>query len=113
MPEVHLRPQAEKDLRRIGPGPERKRILAGLARLADNEPTLDVKVIVSAAGWRRLRIGTYRVCYRSATTTTASGELAVAYVVERIVHRRDFDAAAAHLSAPDGHLSILSCRIPS
>jgi mRNA-degrading endonuclease RelE of RelBE toxin-antitoxin system len=61
VPEVHLRPQAEKDLRRIGPGPERKRILAGLARLADNEPTLDVKVIVSAAGWRRLRIGTYRV----------------------------------------------------
>ena len=101
MPEVHLRPQAEKDLRRIGPGPERKRILAGLARLADNEPTFDVKVIVSAAGWRRLRIGTYRVCYRSATTTTASGELAVAYVVERIVHRRDFDAAAAHLPAPD------------
>ncbi len=76
MPEVHLRPQAEKDLRRIGPGPERKRILAGLARLADNEPTLDVKVIVSAAGWRRLRIGTYRVCYRS-TTTTASPRTAV------------------------------------
>ena len=101
MPEVHLRPQAEKDLRRIGPGPERKRILAGLARLADNEPTLDVKVIVSAAGWRRLRIGTYRVCYRSATTTTVSGELSAAYVVERIVHRRDFDAAAAHLPAPD------------
>ena len=103
MPEVHLRPQAEKDLRRIGPGPgpERKRILAGLARLADNEPTLDVKVIVSAEGWRRLRIGTYRVCYRSATTTTVSGELATAYVVERIVHRRDSDAAAAHLPAPD------------
>lgn len=101
MPEVRLRPHAEKDLRRIGPGPERKRILAGLARLADDEPTLDVKAIVGAAGWLRLRIGTYRVCYRLATTITPNGELAATYVVERIVHRGDFDSAATRLPAPD------------
>lgn len=101
MPEVRLRPHAEKDLRRIGPGPERARILAGLARLADDEPTLDVKAIVGSTGWRRLRIGTYRVCYRLATTATSDGEPAAAYVVERIVHRRDVDAVATQLPAPD------------
>lgn len=66
MPELHLRPQAEKDLRRMGPGPERPRILAGLRRLGDDASNLDIKAIVGAPGWRRLRIGTYRVCYRSA-----------------------------------------------
>ena len=50
----------------MGPGPERARILAGLRRLGEDASNLDIKSIVGAPGWRRLRIGTYRVCYRSA-----------------------------------------------
>lgn len=101
MPELHLRPQAEKDLRRMGPGPERARVLAGLRRLGEDASNLDIKTIVGSPGWRRLRIGTYRVCYRSAPTVSSDGELTTAYVIARIVHRRDFDAAAMTLPAPD------------
>ncbi len=101
MPELHLRPHAEKDLRRIGPGPERARILAGLRRLGEDASNLDIKAIVGAPGWRRLRIGTFRVCYRSAPTVSSNGDLTTAYVIGRIVHRRDFDAAAMTLPAPD------------
>ncbi|MCA1704082.1 MAG: type II toxin-antitoxin system RelE/ParE family toxin [Actinobacteria bacterium] len=101
MPELHLRPQAEKDLRRMGPGPERARILAGLSRLSEDASNPDIKAIVGAPGWRRLRIGTYRVCYRSAPTVSSDADLTTAYVVARIVHRRDFDAAAMTLPAID------------
>lgn len=44
----------------MGPGPERARILAGLRRLGEDAPNLDIKAIVGSPGWRRLRIGTYR-----------------------------------------------------
>jgi len=58
--------------------------------------------IAQTVGRRGQKLGYFTTSpYRSATTTTVSGELAAAYVVERIVHRRDFDAAAAHLPAPD------------
>lgn len=101
MPELHLRRAAQKDLRRIGPGPERVRILAGLTRLSEDTANLDVKAIVGSSGWLRLRIGSYRVCYLPTTGTTETGELTVTYVVERIVHRRELDAAAAALPAAD------------
>ena len=62
MPEIRLERAAKKDLKRIGPGPERTRIVAGLRRLAVDAPNLDIKTITAAApGWFRLRIGGYRV----------------------------------------------------
>lgn len=85
----------------MGPGPDRARILAGLRRLGDDAANLDVKAIVGAPGWRRLRIGTYRVCYRAAPIVSSNGELTTAYVIARIVHRRDFDAAAMALRASE------------
>jgi hypothetical protein len=85
----------------MGPGPERARILAGLRRLGEDASNLDIKAIVGSGGWRRLRIGTYRVCNRSAPTVSSNGELTTAYAIARIVHRRDFDAAAMAPPAPD------------
>lgn len=97
MPEVRIERAAKKDLRRMGPGPERNRIVAGLRRLADEEPNLDVKPIVGAAsGWFRLRIGEYRICYFRSRTSGPDGPFTV-YAVERIVARGAFDAAAVTL----------------
>ncbi len=101
MPELHLRRAAQKDLRRIGPGPERTRIIAGLARLAEGGENLDIKAIVGSSGWLRLRIGSYRVCYLPTPSINDSGELTLTYAVERIVHRRDLDATAAALPVAD------------
>lgn len=75
--------------------------MAGLARLAEDPANLDIKAMVGSAGWLRLRIGNYRVCYLPVTGNTGDGKPTVIYVVERIVHRRDLDAAAASLPAPD------------
>jgi len=41
--ELHLQPRAEKDLRRMSPGPERARILAGLRWLGEDPSNLDIK----------------------------------------------------------------------
>lgn len=77
----------------MGPGPERTRIVAGLRRLAQDAPNLDVKPIAAAPGWFRLRIGDYRVCYYRAQR---DGPVTI-YAVERIVPRGAFDAAATSL----------------
>ncbi|MGH3448743.1 MAG: type II toxin-antitoxin system RelE family toxin [Nocardioidaceae bacterium] len=96
MPEVRIERAAKKDLKRIGPGPERARIAAGLRRLADDAPNLDIKAIVGAPGWFRLRIGEYRICYYRAPRHGPDGPMTI-YAVERIVPRGAFDAAAASL----------------
>lgn len=80
----------------MGPGPERTRIVAGLRRLAQDAPNLDVKPIVAAPGWCRLRIGDYRVCYYRAQRDRPDGPVTI-YAVERIVPRGAFDAVAASL----------------
>jgi mRNA-degrading endonuclease RelE of RelBE toxin-antitoxin system len=89
VPEVCLTRNAEKDLRRIGPGVQRKRIAAALTALGADMTNLDVKPIVIAKPWRRLRVGDYRVLYRQ-----RPGDV---YEVDRIVHRSDLDASAAGL----------------
>lgn len=95
MPEVRIARAAQKDLERIGPGPQRDRIVDGLRRLADDAPNLDIKPIVGATGWFRLRIGDHRVCYYRLVGGSAGTE--TTYAVERIVSRGAFEAAAASL----------------
>jgi mRNA-degrading endonuclease RelE of RelBE toxin-antitoxin system len=90
VPDVTLRPRAERDLRQIGPGPERSRIVARLRELGSDAANLDIKALAGAAPWLRLRVGDYRVRYRPA------GEV---LVFERIVHRRDLDRAVDGLPA--------------
>lgn len=63
MPEIRIERAAKKDSKRIGPGPERTCIIAGLRRLAQDAANPDVKAITAAPGWFQLRIGDYRVCY--------------------------------------------------
>ncbi|MGQ0778019.1 MAG: type II toxin-antitoxin system RelE family toxin, partial [Pseudonocardiales bacterium] len=74
----------------------RARIMAGLRRLAQDAPNLDIKPIVAAHGWFRLRIGDHRVCFYRAQRDGPSGPITL-YAVERIVPRGAFDAAAASL----------------
>jgi len=75
-------------LRRLDPGPNRRRVVAALRALAAGAANLDVKAIEGRASWRRLRVGDYRVIYRS----TEWGIL-----VERIVNRRDLERAITTL----------------
>ncbi|MBA2472273.1 MAG: hypothetical protein H0V41_08570 [Pseudonocardiales bacterium] len=97
MPEVRIERAASKDLKRIGPGPERNRIVAGLRRLAEDAPNLDIKTIAGAVpGWFRLRIGEYRICYYRARHDGPDGPTTI-YAVERIVPCGAFDAAAVSL----------------
>ncbi len=98
MPEVRIERAAKKDLKRIGPGPERNRIIAGLRRLAEDAPNLDIKTIAGAAhGWFRLRVGEYRVCYYRTRHDDGPDGPVTLYAVERIVPRGAFDAAAVSL----------------
>ncbi len=85
MPEIRIERAAKKDLKRIGP--ERDRIVAGLRRLAEDAPNLDIKTIAGATpGWFRLRIGEYRICYYRARHDGPDGPVTI-YAVERIVPR--------------------------
>jgi mRNA-degrading endonuclease RelE of RelBE toxin-antitoxin system len=99
VPEVRIERAAKKDLKRIGPEPERDRIVAGLRRLAEDAPNLGIKAIVGGApGWFRLRIGECRICYYRARVQGTDGSVTI-YAVERIVPRGAFDAAA--VSVPE------------
>lgn len=93
VPEIRLTRVAEKDLRRIGPGPNRARIVAALTDLADDKPNLDIKSLVGSRPWRRLPVGDYRVLYWQRPDDV--------YEVGRIVHRSALDAAAANLPEAD------------
>lgn len=86
--EVQLSSRAQRDLRRIGPGPERERIIAALRRLAAGRANLDVKALEGQAQWLRMRVGDYRVLYRPAES---------GFWVERIVNRSDLQRSVASL----------------
>ena len=81
--------QASKDLKRMGKGPERTQVLAGLQRLQGEDAALNIKPLVSAPGWFRLRLGDYRVLYRLVEHPEGDRE----YLIRRVVHRRDLDRA--------------------
>lgn len=61
---IELSRRSERDLRRVGQGPERDRIVNGLRRLADSDASLDIKALQGLAPWMRLRVGDWRVLYR-------------------------------------------------
>lgn len=89
--EVSLDREAQKDLRRMGPGPERNRIREALARLAANDPPPDVKPIRGAPGWLRMRVGDYRLIYRAVPDDPKK------LVVHRVIPRGELDKAIAAL----------------
>ena len=87
--------KARRDLRRIGAGSEARWILDKLVELGRDEQNLDVKALQGARPWLRLRVGDYRVLY-----ALAPGDV---YEIERIVHRRDLDSAAAGSASSSGN----------
>jgi mRNA-degrading endonuclease RelE of RelBE toxin-antitoxin system len=105
---VELASAAQRDLHRLGPGPQRERILEALVRglAATPQPAnLDAKPIVGASPWLRLRVGDYRVLYRPLTpaelAAIAQGsearEVIGGFLVHRIIRRRDLDRAVETL----------------
>lgn len=86
--EVALSRRAERDLRRMGPGPELDRVVNALRALAAGEAGLDIRTLAGASPWLRLRVGHWRVLYRP----TDRG-----FWIERIVHRRELERAVQTL----------------
>ncbi len=86
--EIELSSRAQRDLRRIGPGPERKRIVAALRRLASGQANLDILAIEGRAPWLRMRVGDFRVLYRPVDS---------GFWVERVVNRCDLQRSVTSL----------------
>jgi mRNA-degrading endonuclease RelE of RelBE toxin-antitoxin system len=93
VPEVRLIRNAERDLRRIGPGPERKRVVAALKALGADAAGLDIQALAGAKSWLRLRVGDCRLLYWQRPDNVCE--------IGRIVHRRDLDAGVATLPVAD------------
>ena len=67
---IELEPAVVRDLKRLGPGPDRKAVVDALTvGLAATPPpdNLDVKALKGALPWLRLRVGDYRILYRPLT----------------------------------------------
>jgi mRNA-degrading endonuclease RelE of RelBE toxin-antitoxin system len=105
---VELDPAAARDLKRIGPGPQRNRVVRALAAALEPVPSpgnADLKALAGHTPWLRLRVGDWRVVYRPlqaeelATIKDARGAIDAAdgYLVHRIVHRRDLERAVRAL----------------
>ena len=84
MDRVLLATRAARDLRHLGPGPELDRIEAALQRLDGGAANLDVKPLTGSAPWLRLRVGDWRILFRTADE---------AVLVARIIHRTELQQA--------------------
>jgi mRNA interferase RelE/StbE len=89
VPEVELSRRAVKDLDSL-PKRSVKRIVDALVELGgDPESTSrDVKALVGKRPWRRLRIGNYRVLFRT------EGDVVL---VARVIDRKELDRAVRSL----------------
>jgi mRNA-degrading endonuclease RelE of RelBE toxin-antitoxin system len=105
---VELSSRARRDLRRLGRGPDRKRVVDALtvALVAVPPPeNQDVKPLEGHEPWLRLRVGVYRILYRplnaqevSAVSQRRDHSVETGYLVARIVHRRELERAVASLA---------------
>ena len=94
---IVLSRRAERDLRSVGSGESVARIREALPALAAGETNLDIKPLAGAALWHRLRVGDYRILYRPLDPAEAI-EAEAAWIVARIIHRRDLERAVATLT---------------
>jgi len=104
---VELSFYAKGDLKRMGPGPERKLVIDALTVGLTAVPppgNLDVKALKGAKPWLRLRVGNHRILYRplapkelKAISRLRKQRLEAGYAVARIVHRRDLERAVRTL----------------
>jgi mRNA-degrading endonuclease RelE of RelBE toxin-antitoxin system len=101
---VELSGEARRDLKRLGPGPDRKAVIDALTAVPQAE-NLDIKALEGATPYLRLRVGDYRIIYRPldpaeiAEVARRRGlpKVGAGYLVTRIVHRRDLERAVASL----------------
>lgn len=97
---VQLAPKAIRDLRRFGPGPHQRQLADAISALATDTPNLDIMPLQGRAPWLRLRSGDYRLLYRPLAPDELGQQpdhLTAGYLIERVVHRRDLEAAVATL----------------
>ena len=88
MHRILLATRAARDLRRLGPGPELDRIAAALQCLGGGEANLDIRPLTGSAPWLRLRVGDWRILFRSTDD---------AILVARIIHRSELQQAVRTL----------------
>lgn len=92
---VELSTRARKDLKKTS-GDVRAQLVAALRTSLEANPTpanANVKALVGAAPWLRLRSGDYRIIFRALTAAELKGVGAATgqegFLVERIVNRRE------------------------
>jgi mRNA interferase RelE/StbE len=59
---IEWRPSARKEVRRLDP-PVRRRVIEAIGALADDPRPAGSVTLTGSPGWRRIRIGGYRVVY--------------------------------------------------
>ena len=111
MAHLEISQRAKKDLGKIRNQDDRARVTEGLRELAAEPPpaNLDLKALTGQAPWLRLRVGEHRIILRPLAEAEQSrlvmrrGTLSgsPAYVVARIVNRRDLDRAIRTLEVPE------------
>lgn len=95
---VTLARRAERDLRGLGTT-ELARIrsaVVGLARGAQG----DVKALVGSPPWLRMRVGDYRILFRSLTAAELADlgrEEPTGWLIARVVHRSELERAVRGL----------------
>lgn len=105
---IELSRRAQKDLRRLSREPDFKRIIRALEKDLTAAPppnNIDVRPLVGAEPWLRMRTGSYRIIYRPLTDVEvaeleARGVILISHrglLVERVVNRRDLDRAVRTL----------------
>lgn len=103
MRRVELSRKAQRDLCPL----RRQPIWALIERALTHELTvepppenLDIKPLVGATPWLRLRVGVYRIIYRpmpSEELVALGSDATLGYLVERVIHRRDLMDAVRSL----------------
>jgi hypothetical protein len=95
---VVLARAAERDLRKLARSPDLGQIRAAIEALGNDEGT-DVVALAGRAPWRRMRVGDWRVLFRplDAGERRDLGLRGRAYVIARIVNRRDLPRAVRGL----------------
>lgn len=93
---IVLSRRAERDLRRVGSGEGLARIHEALAALAAGDANLDVKPLVGAAPWHRMRVGDSRILYRPVGPAEQI-DAEAQWLVARVVDRRDLERAVTTL----------------
>jgi mRNA-degrading endonuclease RelE of RelBE toxin-antitoxin system len=86
---VELLVKAKYDLKRLGPGRDRKAVIDALTVGLTAIPppgNLDIKALKGAPPWLRLRVGDYRILYRPLTQTELE-ELEDKKVVRKLIEQ--------------------------